>query len=425
MDRQKGIIRYVVGLCAALTGLAVGSAVPATASVTGAVPATASTAGAVSRAAAPQQAHAAPPPAVVQPVPGGSRVRAPESVRPAPHPLRPGPAAGRGALTDPGPQSAADPRTGPGATPQSPSGSAEAARPGASPVPGTTGTTGPAQASGTSGVPETPLTPAAPEAPGAPEEEAEARVAGMLPDPQVYGARIFKGRAFDTCHAPSLATLRAWRSSPYRAVGIYYGGRGRHCVKQPLLSRAWALGARELGWELLPVYVGSQSPCVRNKSKWDVRMGSRPWEQGRREGRDAVRRAQELGMIKRSALYLDMEAYDRKNTKCARSTLQYIRGWNREVRSRGYFPGFYSSANSGIRHLESARRSGVRDLPSAMWFARWGKKAALYGEPALSSSAWHPHRRIHQYAGNVGERHGGRTLRIDRNLVDAPVAIVR
>ncbi|KUJ70259.1 hypothetical protein ACZ90_05010 [Streptomyces albus subsp. albus] len=248
---------------------------------------------------------------------------------------------------------------------------------------------------------------------------------GALPDPQVYGARIYNGWAFDTCHAPSLTTLRAWRASSYRAVGIYYGGRARACPSQPYLSRSWALGAERLGFRLLPVYVGSQSPCVRNENKRPYAIGGQPWEQGRREGADAVARARAMGMAKHSALYLDMEAYDRKDTRCAATTLLFIRGWDREVRSHGYFPGFYSSAGSGVRHLEAARRAGVHDLPSAVWFARWHKAAALYGEPALRPSAWHPHRRIHQFAGNVSESYGGRRMRIDRNRIDAPVAIVR
>jgi hypothetical protein len=56
-----------------------------------------------------------------------------------------------------------------------------------------------------------------------------------------------------------------------------------------------------------------------------------------------------------------------------------------------------------------------------MWFARWRVKPQLAGEPALGRGAWSA-RRIHQYAGNVRERHGGRTLLIDRNQMHAPVA---
>ncbi|WKX71659.1 glycoside hydrolase domain-containing protein [Streptomyces sp. XD-27] len=252
-----------------------------------------------------------------------------------------------------------------------------------------------------------------------------AAVGPALPDPRIYGADIFHGWALDTCHTPSLATLRAWRSSRYRAVGVYYAGHGRACREQPRLTRAWAYGAQSLGWRLLPIYVGSQAPCVRGKAKRHPKIGDEPWEQGRAEGRIAVKRAKRLGLRKRSALYLDIEAYNTARTRCARTTLAFVRGWNREVRSRGYFPGFYSSADSGVRHLEKARRSGVRDLPSVMWFARWTRSPALYGEPTLRASGWFAHRRIHQYSGNVSEKHGGKRMRIDRNMVDAPVAILR
>ncbi|MEU5642366.1 DUF1906 domain-containing protein [Streptomyces milbemycinicus] len=248
--------------------------------------------------------------------------------------------------------------------------------------------------------------------------------AAALPDPRPLGAKVFQGWAFDTCQTPSLSTLRAWNSSKYRAVGVYYGGRGRACPNQPNLTVSWMRGTRDIGWRVLPIYVGSQSPCVRNTNKKHVTIGSKPTSQGREEGKDAVKRAKALAIKKRSALYLDMEAYDQTRTGCAKTTLSFIRGWCREVRSHGYFPGFYSSAESGVLHLEKAREAGKHHLPSVMWFARWSGKASLSGEPVLPKSAWHPHRRIHQYVGNVTEKHGGRTLHIDRNKVDAPVAII-
>ncbi|AKH83373.1 hypothetical protein AA958_15450 [Streptomyces sp. CNQ-509] len=56
--------------------------------------------------------------------------------------------------------------------------------------------------------------------------------------------------------------------------------------------------------------------------------------------------------------------------------------------------------------------------------ARWRTAPTLYGEPHVDPAAWRPHRRIHQYAGMVEERHGGKRIVIDRNVVDAPVAIM-
>ncbi|WP_069886793.1 DUF1906 domain-containing protein [Streptomyces luteocolor] len=260
--------------------------------------------------------------------------------------------------------------------------------------------------------------PAASAAPAAPAESAASAASAV-------SMSTFHGRAFDTCLTQSVDTMRRWRSSRYRAVGIYYAGRGRACKRQPHLDHAWMRAVNRMGWRVLPVYVGSQSPCVVAKNKKGVGIGRHPWAQGKREGRDAVRRAKALGMGRLSPLYLDMEAYTYQKQGCAHTTLSFVRAWDREVRRHGYVPGFYSSADSGVRHMEAARRAGVRDLPAVMWFARWHTKPHLYREPELRGRAWHPARRIHQYAGNVKERHGGRTLLIDRNLVHAPVARVR
>lgn len=243
------------------------------------------------------------------------------------------------------------------------------------------------------------------------------------PDPVPEAeVRIFRGWAFDTCKTPPLTTMKSWRASPYRGVAVYFGGRGRHCKKQPNLSRAWLRMVDKMGWRVLPTYVGSQAPCVQAEHKKDVTIGSDPIGQGIAEGRDAVLAAQKYGIGPASPLYLDFEVYDRRQGNCGPTTLAFIRAWNSEVRRYGYLPGFYSSAEAGVRHMEEARRQGVTDLPSVMWFARWGIKPHLYNEPALTKTAWHPRRRVHQYMGNVRERHGGRTLTIDRNLMHAPVA---
>ncbi|MFI9746506.1 DUF1906 domain-containing protein [Streptomyces sp. NPDC052494] len=232
----------------------------------------------------------------------------------------------------------------------------------------------------------------------------------------------FAGKAFDTCEAPSLAVMKAWLNSPYRAVGVYFGGRGRGCPTQKELSPAWVASAHAMGWRLLPLFVGSQAPCVYAAAKRPYAIGSTPWSQGVREAGDAVRAARALGIGTSSPLYLDIESYQVEDTSCAATTLSFVRSWNREVRRLGYLPGYYSSADTGIRHIEGQRKAGTLDLPSVMWFARWRGTPALYTETSLHPEAWTPHARIHQYVGNVAESYGGRRMVIDRNAVDAPVA---
>ncbi|GGO86570.1 DUF1906 domain-containing protein [Wenjunlia tyrosinilytica] len=247
-----------------------------------------------------------------------------------------------------------------------------------------------------------------------------ARTTGDL---RAKGARIYSGRGFDTCTAPSLGVLTAWRrSSPYRAVGIYFGGRARACA-QPRLTRAWVRSADRLGWRILPLYMGSQPPCAWSSKKRKYPI-THPSRDGRREALDAVSRARALGIDRRSPLYLDIEGYGVTKLTCARKVLSYTQAWNKTVRSKGYFTGFYSSASAGVMHMAAALAAGKGNLPDVLWFARWNSLATLT-EPLVSRSRWIPHRRVHQYKGNVKERHGGRTLLIDRNRVDAPVAIVK
>ncbi|WP_367822408.1 DUF1906 domain-containing protein [Streptomyces sp. LMG1-1-1.1] len=261
---------------------------------------------------------------------------------------------------------------------------------------------------------------------------------GPAPAPDPAGARLrtapalagapalayFEGKAFDTCEAPSVAVMKAWRSSSYGAVGVYFGGRGRGCPKQRELSAAWVASVHAMGWRLLPLFVGSQAPCVVSPAKRPYAIGADPSRQGTNEGAEAVRAAQALGMGASSPLYLDIEAYERGDARCAATTLSFVRAWNREVRRLGYVPGFYSSADSGVRDIEAQRRAGTKDLPAVMWFARWRGQPSLYTESVLHPQAWTPHARIHQYVGDVAESHGGRLLHIDRSEVDAPVARV-
>ncbi|MEW1901866.1 DUF1906 domain-containing protein [Streptomyces sp. NPDC086147] len=259
-------------------------------------------------------------------------------------------------------------------------------------------------------------------APAAPAPAAPAPAPAAPGAPTSTTPVHFTGKAFDTCEAPSVETMRAWRGSPYGAVGIYFAGRGRGCPGQRELDSGWVASVQAMGWRLLPLFVGSQAPCVEAPAKKPFAIGSDPWGQGTREAGDAVRAARALGLGTSSPLYLDIEAYRRGDAQCAATTLSFVRGWNREVRRLGYLPGFYSSADTGVRDIEAQRRAGTADLPAVMWFARWLGTPALATEATLAPAAWTPHARIHQYAGNVTETYGGHRMVIDRNAVDAPVA---
>ncbi|MDI5971465.1 DUF1906 domain-containing protein [Streptomyces sp. SL13] len=243
-------------------------------------------------------------------------------------------------------------------------------------------------------------------------------------NPELLGAHVFRGMGFEACTAPSLATMDAWRDSPYRAVGIYIGGRARSCA-QPRLTRSWVREVTDMGWDLLPIWVGSQSPCASgaHQRKFPI-SAAHADSQGATEAQQAVRAASALGILRNSPVYLDMESYDTRTARCADPVLDFTQSWSRTMRARGYFPGFYSSSEAGIRQIETAREDGYLDLPDVLWFARWNESSSLFDEPALPEDVWEPHRRIHQYVGDTQESYDGYSLSIDRDEVDAPVAIV-
>src|ERR1700710_2330652 len=83
---------------------------------------------------------------------------------------------------------------------------------------------------------------------------------------------LYQGEAFDTCTAPALHTMDAWRASPYRAVGVYISGPNRGC-KQPELTADWVTKATAMGWRLLPIDLGLQAPCRDNNRKKPMDAG--------------------------------------------------------------------------------------------------------------------------------------------------------
>ncbi|MFI1014444.1 glycoside hydrolase domain-containing protein [Streptomyces sp. NPDC020965] len=270
-----------------------------------------------------------------------------------------------------------------------------------------------------------------PDTPTRPDTGAETRPGtdtrpDTRPDTTADTAVTFHGLVFDACRAPRLAAMRAWRaSSLYGAIGVPYGGRGRDCPDQPGLDRRWIAEVHRMGWRVLPIFVGSQSPCaLTDRSPRAAPIGATPALQGEREGYEAIARGRVLGLGRGSALYLGLRAYDLGNTGCVRATLDFIRAWDREVRRRGYVPGLHSDADSGARHMERARREGASDLPSVLWFTRWTGRPSLHGEESLHPYAWRAKRRIHQYGGPATERYGGHALTVARSLADAPVAVV-
>ncbi|MBW8483510.1 DUF1906 domain-containing protein [Actinomadura parmotrematis] len=249
-----------------------------------------------------------------------------------------------------------------------------------------------------------------------PGRRRRARVAPVAPPelPALPAAqRVWAtGKGFDTCTAPSLRAMRAWRGT-YGVGNIYIGGAARGCA-QPNLTASWVRSVRAMGYRLIPTYVGLQSPCTPYRAHFDA--ANAPAE-GAKAARDAVARARALGIPRGKPIYFDMEAYDSGRASCRKPVLAFLQAWSTELVRRRYVPGVYSSVASGVRDLGRAR--GVVK-PDAIWFASWDG-AATSTHRMVRDDWWQPHRRIKQYRGGHRETHGGVTLNVDSNYVDGRV----
>ena len=238
----------------------------------------------------------------------------------------------------------------------------------------------------------------------------------------------FTGYGFDQCLAPSQQSMNAWlTSSPYWAVGIYISGASRACRSQPNLTPTWVSTQLRNGWRLLPITLGPQAWCTtRERYLKQVRINPSPTNayatarsQGRAEADKAVATAQKLGIVARSTLWYDIEAFDISKYHCRESALSFLSAWTNRLHGRNYVSGIYSSAASGIKMLDDVRvnRPGKYTMPDRVWIADWNRRADVYSS-YVRNSGWMPHKRVHQYRGGHNETHGGVTINIDNNWLD-------
>ncbi|MFK4085240.1 glycoside hydrolase domain-containing protein [Kribbella sp. NPDC020789] len=233
--------------------------------------------------------------------------------------------------------------------------------------------------------------------------------------PSVVATGNLTGEAFDTCAAPPQTTMDAWQSS-YKAVGIYISGTVRKC-DQPNLTPDWVTTNAGKGWQFLLIDVGLQAPCSTFSA--DKKMSAVPataLSQGKTAAANAVASAQALGFAQRSAIYSDIEHYT-STAACKAAVLSYVSGWTQELHARGYQGGVYGSASSVGADFASAFTSTAYTRPDNLWFAHWGS-TPIGTSRFVPATTWTNHERVHQYAGDVLETHGGVEVKIDRNHVD-------
>lgn len=235
--------------------------------------------------------------------------------------------------------------------------------------------------------------------------------------------RMLTGMAFDACAAPSVATMQAWRSSPYAAVGIYIGGSMRACGDGNL-SAAWLDTVAAQGWGFIPIYVGLQSPCVYQGG---LDLISRDLATARRQGAasatDAVAAAGRFGLTAGTPLYFDMEAYATGDAGCSQATVAFLDAWTSTLHAAGYQSGVYGGVSSMMRDLVRAIQAGSVNAPDAVWFAHWNDRQSVQDtlRPQIVPDSYWTDARMRQYGGGRDETWGGVTINIDPNWVETRV----
>ena len=240
----------------------------------------------------------------------------------------------------------------------------------------------------------------------------------------------FTGQGFDQCNAPSQAAMSAWRrSSPYRAAGIYISGNSRACRTQANLTPTWVSTQLAAGWKLLPITLGPQASCSTRFPRYGASIDptinpsssngyAAAKAQGTNEAGKAVAAAGALGIVKGSTIFYDLEAFSLANTACKTSALWFVHAWTVRLHQLGYVSGFYSSAASGIKLLDTQRVTAGNPitLPDQIWIADWDGKANT-SSTYVRSDGWQPASRVKQYRGGHNETWGGVTINIDTNYL--------
>jgi Rv2525c-like, glycoside hydrolase-like domain len=240
-----------------------------------------------------------------------------------------------------------------------------------------------------------------------------ARAASAVP---ALPGGAYTGSGFDACSTPSAAHMSAWGASPYRAIGVYIGGANMACA-QPNLSPGWVAQESSAGWHLVPIYVGLQAPS--NSCGCAPISESAASSQGSAAAADAIRKAQALGLGVGNPIYFDMEAYARGGSNSP-AVLAFLASWTAQLHAYGYKSGIYSSDGSGVADVVSQYGSGYSE-PDDIWIANWnGVKGT--SDADVPSGDWPEHQRLHQYEGAHNETHGGVTINIDGDYLDAATA---
>ena len=220
-----------------------------------------------------------------------------------------------------------------------------------------------------------------------------------------------KHLGFETVATGSTTIMQAWWDfSPYHDMGIYLNFADNHEPKNDLNldSPDWVNAVTEMGWGLMPIWVGLQAPagCIAgdfaNMSE-NKKLRSR---QADDEAVYAEYSAETLaGIGSGNIIYYDMELYNQL-AGCNEAVIDYLTLWIARLHIDGFKAGVYVSGDNAdiLAPLN----------PDAVWVAATGLKngsahrASIWQiYPKLHDRQFPNHKRIHQYNNQVANVNWG------------------
>lgn len=235
----------------------------------------------------------------------------------------------------------------------------------------------------------------------------------------------YNARGFDTCAAPTQASMDTWwDSSPYWTIGIYIGGSNRGCA-QPNLTAGWVdhtmSGSGPYWWGLVPIWVGRQMPlsCRNHASNNYISLNTTTAAtQGHDDAVAARAAAVALGMdMTFTPIVFDLEAYT-ANSGCNAAAKAFVGGWVEYLQVSGQRAGLYTSDCGPNVDIFASIPTWPPDF---IWFANWDLVKSTTTTTCLDAGNWTGQNRHKQYRGGHSETWGGKAINIDNDCVYGPV----
>jgi photosystem II stability/assembly factor-like uncharacterized protein len=234
---------------------------------------------------------------------------------------------------------------------------------------------------------------------------------------------------FDIGFVPKTAQMKTWwQFSPYYESGLYVPGAANK-KPDPNLNSAWLTSAIADGWGFIPIWVGPQAPCVI-QTGLKLINATNPASQGQAEAAKAIAAAKTLSSRLGPIIYYNMENYNTSNSSCRMIVRAFLNGWTSAMHSHGYKAGVYGNPVPA-----SLDFSQLSPLPDDAWISVvplpaksadvsiWGLSSLCDHFSKTACDLWPNSQRIHQYLINHSETWGGQTLTVDRDVLDADVAV--